>query len=511
VRASKANWRTIAVGALTLGGGYYALDVTEPTKPVFLWQLTTAASSTGPRRLFGPTPGTPAIGVVYYQEPGSTEPIETPVAFLPGGGDTPWGAATRTCTRWPQSPTLSGVRTSTHCWTGSALSFTVVRLLDGKIIRTFRNNPAGDGAMTSAATNHPDETATSPVGAALSTVVVGAYAKIDAPISGTVATYPAATGTVTTRAFVGDLDGTLWKADVSAPDPASWTFGIFHDAYAHEVVTPALVGQPISAAPVVSVDRVGDVMVVYGTGNQNKFDPSFVNHVWSVTERVSGSGSTTAFTPTANWHMRFDTGLTPTGPLTLFNEMTYFSTYSPDSASAGQCLSGSGTLWSVHYLDSDGTPTTDEDGSVKNLPKAGFVLGSGEAINTAGAGYFIPRDCRVGGTLASKVTIANQPSSVGNFRCMELDQGSIVFGAGVTSRPSCADPAASSLGTDPITGATTSHTQPSAITPGSFELVVQTGPRAGTGAGGSSTKTLPRTLVAPVSQTRIDSWAAIVE
>jgi type IV pilus assembly protein PilY1 len=37
------NWRTILVGGLNAGGrGYYALDVTDPTNPVILWELTNA-------------------------------------------------------------------------------------------------------------------------------------------------------------------------------------------------------------------------------------------------------------------------------------------------------------------------------------------------------------------------------------------------------------------------------------------------------------------------------------
>ncbi len=505
VRIGKANWRSVVVGGLTAGGGYYAVDVTDPANPAFLWQLTSLATSTGPLPLFGASPGTPAIGVVYYRENSGADPIETPVAFLPGGGASPWADPPRSCLRFNQSTLPANVRTATRCWSSSAQSFSVVRLWDGKILRTFRNDPNGDGLpRTSTTTNHPIET-NSPTSYLNAAGVVGAYAGIDAPISGTVATYPAATGTVTTRAFVGDLDGTLWKADVSLPDPSAWTFGIFHDGYNLETVTPALVGQPIATAPVITVNRVGDITTLYGTGDQNTFASTNVNHVWSVTEKTTVTGSTTTFTPTANWHLRFDNGLTPTGPLSLFNEMVYFSTFSPDAAAAGACLNGSGTLWSVHY--------TDVDGGASILPKPGFVLGAGESIGsgTPGSGYTIPTNCRIGGTTSSPTQVANQTTSGGNFRCIQLDQGSIVFGAGVTSRPSCSTPGSTGPGTDPYSGASTPHAPPGSIAPGNFELVVQTGPKAGTGAVGSSTKTLPRTLVAPVSQTRVDSWASIVE
>jgi type IV pilus assembly protein PilY1 len=44
--ASSAVWKTILVGGLNAGGrGYYALDVTNPSSPALLWELTTTAGS----------------------------------------------------------------------------------------------------------------------------------------------------------------------------------------------------------------------------------------------------------------------------------------------------------------------------------------------------------------------------------------------------------------------------------------------------------------------------------
>jgi Tfp pilus tip-associated adhesin PilY1 len=41
--SATADWRTILVGGLNGGGrGYYALDITDPTAPVLLWEFTTA-------------------------------------------------------------------------------------------------------------------------------------------------------------------------------------------------------------------------------------------------------------------------------------------------------------------------------------------------------------------------------------------------------------------------------------------------------------------------------------
>jgi type IV pilus assembly protein PilY1 len=488
-------WHTVAVGGLTAGGGYYALDITDPNNPKFLWQLT----NVGGKPMFGPTPGTPAIGTVYYAESGQ-QPVETPVAFLPGGSDTTFQPGA--CSRWNAVATNPDPNTTTRsyvrCWAGPGQSFTVVRLYDGKILRSFRNNPLGGANIA----DHPAEPNSATV--VLDAVGVVTKAGIDSPLTGAVAMYPGATGSVTTRAFIGDQDGTLWKADVSAQDPASWTFSIFHDAY----VSPdngGDIGQPISTAPVITVDRLGDVTVIYATGDQNNFAQANINHVWSISEHVkSGTfGLNAQYVPYANWHMRFDHGITPTGPLTLFNEQVYFTTFTPDSTStASACLSGSGTIWAVHYLDGDGGSTL--------LPKPGFTLDAtkGESVGSGD----IPSLCRVGGTSTTATTINNAvTSAAGLFRCYPLPAGTIVFGGGITQRPSCAD-TSSTTSTDPYTGATVSHAGVTGISTGSFELVVQTGPKAPSAvSGGANTNFFVRSLKAPVSQTRIDSWASLVE
>lgn len=490
-----ALWHTVAVGGLTSGGGYYALDITDPNNPKFLWQLTNA----GGFPMFGPSPATPSIGVVYYAETVGDAPVETPVAFLPGGSDSTFKAGG--CSRWTAPGTNpdanTTIRPSVRCWAGPGQSFTVVRLYDGKILRSFRNEPLGGTNIA----DHPAEP--NSASAVLKAAGVVTVAGIDSPLTGAVAIYPAATGSVTSRAFVGDQDGTLWKADVSSQNPASWTFGIFHDAY----VSPdagATVGQPISNAPVITVNRLGDTTVLYSTGDQNNFAQANVNQVWSISEKLktgSSTGLNALYVPAANWHMRFDNGITPTGPLQLFNEQVYFTTFTPDSTStASACLSGSGTIWSVHYLDGDGGSNL--------LPKPGFTLATGEAVGSGD----IPSNCRVGGTSTSGTIIANSVTAApGLFRCVPLPAGTIVFGGGITQRPSCAD-TTGSLSTDPYTGSTVSHQSVSGITTGAFELVVQTGPKAPTPlSGGANTNFFVRTLKAPVAQTRIDSWASLVE
>ena len=505
-----ATWRTVAVGALTAGRGYYALDVTDPAAPKFLWQLSTIkdTKNSAVYNLFGDFPSPPAIGTVYYAEPGN-QPVETPVAFLPGGSGTNWKAwnsgssPPQQCTRW--SSWGVGERNKTRCWSGPGASLTVVRLYDGKILRTFRNDPAG----LSPYLNHPAEAA-SPVLAfkdnGALTVVTGSgsaatgYANIDAPITGAVALYPGAVGTVTTRAFVGDEDGDLWRIDVSATDPGAWSMALFHDAYEGNSFLPGSGGsvpdppQPVAVAPVITVDRLGNVVTVYATGDQApNFSLTAQNHMYSVSEKITGTTPTFTVTPVENWHLPFINGVTPTGPLSLFSGNLYFSTFTPGTGSSSACIKGSGTLWGIDFIETEGST---------GLPRARFQLTPTEPASDASG------VCPA----STGITNADARSGMGNFfRCIQLPSGTIVFGAGITQRPSCVD-TSTIVGNDPYIGGPASHATINDINQGDFQLVAQTGPKS-TGATGpvTATNTFTRTLVAPVSVTKIDSWAAIVE
>jgi len=498
-RGGTARWGTIAVGALTTGRGYYAVDVTDVKNPKLLWQLTKYKDSTATGApeydIFGTYPGTPAIGTIYYSETSGGTPIETPVAFLPGGEGTQF--APGLCNRWT-TPTDGVTRKQVRCWTGPGNSFTIVRLWDGKVIRSFRNDPVGDSihpAETNSASNAWAKTKNTIV-----TDSTGKFANIDSPITGTVALYPAAEGSVTTRAFVGDYDGTLWKLDVSDANPQKWTFDVFHDAY-HTGDSANAVPEkwgPIAIAPVLSVDRFGDIVVNYATGDQNNFSTSNLNHVYSITERTTISTFGKALVPKMNWHLKFSGGITPTGPMSLFSGNLFFSTFTPDIASADACLKGQGTLWGVDYLETEPSIVNDDGTPVP----MGRHTKSSTAIVDESAGTCPP----------SYPNADSRGAGFAFFRCIQLPPGSIVFGAGITQRPSCISTPSSAIGIDPYMGSASSHMTISDISVGEFQLVAQTGPKSGTTTGsGSTTNTYVRTLVPPLSSTRIDSWAAIIE
>ncbi|HWZ88920.1 MAG TPA: hypothetical protein VNW92_08720, partial [Polyangiaceae bacterium] len=221
------TWRTILVQSFGGGyPGYFAVDITNPDPtmtinsetggPKFLWQVTTDDAG---NPLFGTGGGTPIISTLLFDDDG-TGAREIPVAILPGG---PGGAGNAGVTGTPGCPrqtsssdlakfTVYPPRSRVPCYTANlgARSLTIVRLDTGKIVRTFRRSK----------TELP---------AAIQARVV--EAPLDSPLTGEPIAYPADVGAVADRVFIGDQDGTVWKADLSNFSPDQWKMTLFWDAF----------------------------------------------------------------------------------------------------------------------------------------------------------------------------------------------------------------------------------------------------------------------------------------
>jgi type IV pilus assembly protein PilY1 len=196
--------------------------------------------------------------------------------------------------------------------TFGARSLTIVRLDTGKIIRTFRRAAAELPAAMEAS------------------VLV---APLDSPITGEPVAYPSDVGSVADRIFVGDQDGTLWKVDVANKSPDQWKMSLFWDAYPAQSINakPAAIwnsGQPISTAPVLSVDTLSNVTLAVSTGSQAApgAAPGQQNFVWSLRDLPDTSH---VFSTNLAWGLQLLDGERVTGPISLFNSFLYFSTVTP--------------------------------------------------------------------------------------------------------------------------------------------------------------------------------------
>ncbi|HEY4102400.1 MAG TPA: hypothetical protein VGM44_00850 [Polyangiaceae bacterium] len=486
------TWRTILVQSFGAGyPGYFALDVTNPDQamninseaggPKFLWQITTDAAG---NPLFGTGGGTPVITTLLFDDD-NTGVREIPVAILPGG---PGGAGnagtsgTPGCVRQTSTADLSKFgdyppRSRVPCYTANlgARSLTVVRLDTGKIIRTFRRSK----------TELP---------AAYQARVI--EAPLDSPITGQPVVFPADVGAVTDRAFIGDQDGTIWKADLSNSSPDQWKMSLFWDTFPNKSIHshPAAGwndGQPIVNAPVLSVDTSNNITIAVSTGDQNALGaaPNMLNYLWALRDLPDVNH---VFFADLLWVQQFVGGERVTGPISLFNSDLYFTSVTPPSNSS-VCSSGNTNLWGMHYA-------TPRDG-----------------LGTVAQ----PPDRTVGGKaapfLAAFSTTAQSVSST-QLLGTGVQNQVVIFGAIVAEVPTCFD--TSSTPTDAYLGG---HTQISNLNPGKFQLIVNVGGTSGAGSpaqintGGNQAVhvgadgSVAIDLPALATPSHIDAWASIVE
>ncbi|MDP3278297.1 MAG: PilC/PilY family type IV pilus protein [Deltaproteobacteria bacterium] len=456
--ASGTDWRSVlVVGLREAAGGYMGLDVTDPRRPKFLWQFSDAdlRSSTG----------TPMIATIRTTWPSGTL-NERAVALLPGGSGAPAVTCTptanvrpapaRSAVRWPGAGGTP--RSAVRCWNGRSGQF--VYVIDMETGLTIRKLGTGAGGLQ-------------PTGS---------------PIIGSFAGHLAGEGSVTTRGYVGDADGGLWRLDMTVANPSSWSLDQMYDVFYDSAYNA---GQPLISQPIVTVDRNGDTLIALGSGDVDLLEGTEANRVVMIREHdPDPANPTNPVDVTTHWMLRNNTnpdrgllnGERLTGPLSLFNGVLYFGTFVP-SSSTDACEFGFSRLWGVDQAQLDLTTVAGPNG----LPLARLDI-DGDPSTTADV-VRVTRDLAGNGTLAD-------------------DVNSVLFGVGVARRPAC--PSVSSVA-DPFFGGTRAFVN--GIEGGDYRLVIQTG-RGGVSAGGGGaqrTNVVTRRLASPSIEVRLESWATVFE
>ena len=465
-----AVWKTVLVGGGGAGGGfYYALDVTDPYNPVFLWQLSTETDGT---KLFGDASGTPAIATIAVDE-NNNGTKEVAVAILPGGhgvscsGNKPSKRQDTSTFDWIKgfhtggdftgsgSPSITPDDTI-RCWEDDgSRSVTIVRLSDGKVLRSFRP-PASNNSQ---APGYPvNETL------------------FDSPVMHVVP-YPNRTGQVANRIYAADVDGTLWRIDLSKPTADDWDTHLFFDGYPS---SPSVASErePIPAKPVISVDGIGNTVVLFSTGDNEDFTSSNVTAtVWSLTEVPVPTLSGAPFQVYANWVVSEDTsplltaGERAVGPVAVFDQIAYFATFAPPGSSTS-CDYGAGKLWAVDFQTN---------------------MGQGQ-----GAANTPPPEPRFpDGSNGFKYNADGNDSP-------DLQGSPTIFGVAVTATPTCVERVEV---TDDYVG---KHNALASAPPPTFKLRFHTGAEGG-GTGGSDVNAGEMSVTRQRPSTRIESWGTVVD
>lgn len=361
--AAADDYRTVLVAGMRQGGrGYFALNVTNPTFPKFMWQFTDTN--------MGNTYGRPAIAQIQANFLTAGVPGETlagsqrAVALLPGGsgvgiaglcdtardsGGVPFATLLNSGPTPPPGPTH---RSQHRCWPslqGRGIYFVDVKT--GFQITT----PLLNGATT----------------------------RFKSPLVGTPAVFNGKEGAIGTRAFVADADGVLWRVDFSNPNPALWDAAPFHDMGWELPNADLDKGQPGFEPPVLSIDHQGRVVVLFGTGNLDNFEnQTAFNRVVSLTEidtNPAALANIQRFKAGFNWEFQMEPGEMVTGPLVLFDGRVLFATFSPVNPSGDSCDKGWSALWAFDYLRAGATPNTSSPATPS--PYIEFPSGMGADFN----------------------------------------------------------------------------------------------------------------------------------
>jgi type IV pilus assembly protein PilY1 len=319
------KWRTVLLSGMGKGGkGYFALDITSPTAPQFLFgfQNNTTASSiyhwdeNGTRSTFGYGAGIPAE--YDYSKVGYTSSTPTIVA-MPSGTGTKWVAVFG-----------AGDNAGINNTYGSAV-YIIDLENEGKVLKRIDlTDTASNGFSNS-------------VPASIVAITPDTTSKAD---------YKGA------MIYVADLESKQWKLNLTNKGTLYEFTPIFdaeatldNDRMEFFQVTP-------------SVGNDGSLWTFYGTGNQQKIqriDNDISNRVFAIkdnnfplyssinglsnTAQSSLTNSSLGACPSNNdmgWYVGLGTNKRVTGKLAIFNELVYSSEYLPNNSRI--CFPGKATL-----------------------------------------------------------------------------------------------------------------------------------------------------------------------
>jgi type IV pilus assembly protein PilY1 len=372
------DYKSVLISGMRSGGNaYFALDVTDPATPKFMWQFTDED--------MGDTYGQPEIVQARYSWPPGQAATVRAMAILSGGrGSKEAGPGCNTTNnttrsfRVPNSTTDYTTRSETsltsaelrhrsevQCWGRKGRAMFFVDVETGRLIKKVfdTDNNVANGIM------------------------------FPSPLIGSPTAYQDTVGTLATEGFVVDADGVVWRIDLTATDPRpddalnGWTLRPFHDIF-WDKLPPS--GETSYEKPILSLDKKHQLIILLGTGDTDNFEkPGVQNRVVSLTElpKVPTPKGPADYQAALNWELRADdaadaVGLVSselvTGTMSLFDEQLYLASFISYTDATDACAFGAGRLWSVHFTDRDTTsPNQGGLGNALTYPPKRIPVGTG--------------------------------------------------------------------------------------------------------------------------------------
>jgi type IV pilus assembly protein PilY1 len=293
------------------GNRYYALDVTNPSAPKYLWEINPDASGSSYVEM-GQTWSASYIGKIACQGGDTCIGGEKWVVFVGGGYDE------KEDNDVPPADTK-----------GRAVY--VIDVLDGSLIKRFSNAEI--------------PTMTYSIPSDITRVDTNGDGKID-------------------RLYVGDMGGRMWRFDIGDPNPTKWTGRIIFTSYP---------GTKIFYPPDVTLE-IGDYeMLFFGTGDrEHPKENTAVNRLYAIKDKnlpgtltesnlvdvtsdeLQAAGTTearkneilTALGNSSGWFIQMNqySGEKCLSPSTVLNKVAYYTTFTPGAGGeTDPCLVGEGT------------------------------------------------------------------------------------------------------------------------------------------------------------------------
>jgi type IV pilus assembly protein PilY1 len=311
------SWKTIALFGLRRGGKYYyALDITNPTSPLYLWSFTDTN--------LGESWSEPAIGKVEM-----SDGTDKWVAFIGAGFDS------------TQTNYDSGVKTSEALF--------VIDLSNGSKLWEYYN-----------ATGATDDRQ---------------YMNFSIPATPTAVDLNG-DGYID-RVYLGDVGGQLWKFDVAPTGGATESGGLVTNwtgkrlfAAASSQTNPPVAGeyypaQAIFTTPSLAYDAAGNLWVFVGTGDRYHPNNTSSNRFYGIKENTSMTNGTVLTesnltdlssgtgTISQGWYVPMASNEKVLASADVFNSIVFFTTFTPTTVAICGGGGGDAKLYSINMTTGD--------------------------------------------------------------------------------------------------------------------------------------------------------------
>lgn len=361
--------KVVAVFGERRGGEYYyALDISDPAAPRYLWRLSSASSPSGVNTDYselGESWSEPVISKVAVDVSGVLK--AKAVAFIGAGYDNaaedaePAGSATKG--RGVYAVEIADLTSGTASLTRSGW-------------KVWGYTQAQDSNLTKS--------------------IVSQLSVLDVSGNG-----------YADRVYAGDLGGNVWRFDVGSALTSSWTG---RRVFRSNPGADSSTGRKIFYKPSVTFE-IGYELLFFGTGDrEHPLSTDVVNRLYAVkdvgqtTAKVEGDLSNATAQDFVNiagsygWYLKLDTntGEKALAGASVFGKVAYYTTYAPTTASVcSEGNRGTSRLYSLGYLTAAAAynyNTSNDSGSVViDRTDRSTVIGTGIAsgiVTVIGPGGF---------------------------------------------------------------------------------------------------------------------------